>query len=75
MSPEDLRMMACKCGADVQNIEASDIFKATTIECDVCGRIVGGLNMDEAIEMWDAAMMSGAKTHSRARDGKDRSKR
>lgn len=46
----------CRCGAPPPEVESDPICRATFLECLACGRMVGGLNAAEAIDMWNSAM-------------------
>ena len=46
----------CRCGYDDCYFEFDKISEVAFIECKGCGRAIGGLAKDEAIEMWNNAM-------------------
>jgi hypothetical protein len=52
-------MKPCICGTNRATVmDENTITRATSIECLGCHRLVGGLNRNEAIAMWNASVMA-----------------
>lgn len=46
----------CLCGSENLDNDSDCLTVATIIECLDCGRMVGGLDRDDAVKMWNLAM-------------------
>ena len=52
----EIKPLACYCNEKNPLVSSDDEINVTFIECGSCGRCIGGLTMNEAVRMWNAAM-------------------
>lgn len=57
MIMEKKMLKQCKCGSENQDVSTDEMTNATFIECLNCGRVIASPDKDDALRMWNDAMI------------------